>query len=259
NLDVDTPFFSPDGRWIAFHSAAENKFKKIAITGGASVTICDSTLPYGASWTPDGQILIGAGPAGILRVSENGGKPETIASVKADEFAHGPQLLPAGKAILFTLSNGTGADRWDKAQIMVQSLKSGERKTVWEGGSDARYVPSGHIVYAVGSNLMAVPFDVQRLTVTGGPVPVIEGMFRPPSAPTGAAFFAFSENGSMVYVPGVSSDATGGRILALVDRSGARKPLNVPPAPYFQPRISPNGKQLAVTSFDGKEAVVWVY
>src|SRR5262249_29525233 len=139
NQDVDRTIFSPDGRWIAFHSAAENKFKKIAITGGASVTICDSTLPYGASWTPDGQILIGAGPAGILRVSENGGKPETIASVKADEFAHGPQLLPAGKAILFTLSNGTGADRWDKAQIMVQSLKSGERKTVWEGGSDARY------------------------------------------------------------------------------------------------------------------------
>ena len=261
DLDVDTPFFSPDGRWVGFHSAAENKIKKIATAGGTSVTICDSPLPYGATWTSQGQILIGAGPAGILRVSENGGKPETIVSVKADEFAHGPQLLPGGKAILFTLANGTSSDRWDKAQIVVQSLKSGERKTVWEGGSDGRYVPTGHIVYASGSTLLSIPFDVQNLTSTGGPVPVIEGVLRAPNAAgtTGAAHFGFSENGSIVYIPGSNTDANSGRLLALVDRNGARKQIPVPPAPYFQPRVSPNGKQLVVSTYDGKDAIVWVY
>src|SRR5262245_51060060 len=261
DLDVDTPFFSPDGRWVGFHSAAENKIKKIATAGGTSVTICDSPLPYGATWTSEGQILIGAGPAGILSVSENGGKPETVVSVKADEFAHGPQLLPGGKAILFTLANGTSSDRWDKAQIVVQSLKSGERKTVWEGGSDGRYVPTGHIVYASGSTLLSIPFDVQNLTSTGGPVPVIEGVLRAPNAAgtTGAAHFGFSENGSIVYIPGSNTDANSGRLLALVDRNGARKQIPVPPAPYFQPRVSPNGKQLVVSTYDGKDAIVWVY
>jgi len=261
NLDVDTPFFSPDGRWLGFHSATENKIKKIAITGGASVTICDSPLPFGASWASDGYILLGAGPAGILRVSENGGKPETVVSVKEGEFAHGPQLLPGGNTILFTLATGTSADRWDKAQIVVQSLKSGERKAVWEGGSDGHYVPSGHVVYASGSTLLAIPFEIRNLTRTGGPVPVIEGVFRTPNAAvtTGAAHFGVSENGSMVYVPGSNSEGNSGRLLALVDRSGTRKPLPVPPAPYLQPRISPNGKQLVVSTDDGKDAVVWVY
>jgi len=261
NLDVDTPFFSPDGRWVGFHSAAENKIKKISTAGGTSVTICDSPLPFGATWASDGHIFLGAGPAGILRVSENAGKPETVVSVKDGEFAHGPQLLPGGNAILFTLANGTTADRWDKAQIVVQSLKTGERKTVWEGGSDARYVPTGHIVYASGSTLLAIPFDVQKLTTTGGPVPVIEGVLRAPNAAvtTGVAHFAFSENGSIVYIPGSNAEGVGGRILALVDRTGARKPIPVPPAPYFQPRISPNGKQFVVGTDDGKDAIVWVY
>jgi eukaryotic-like serine/threonine-protein kinase len=261
NLDVDTPFFSPDGHWIGFHSATENKIKKIAITGGASVTICDSQLPFGASWATDGHILLGAGPAGILRVSENGGKPETVVSVKDGEFAHGPQLLPGGNTILFTLANGTSADRWDKAQIVVQSMRSSERKAIWEGGSDGRYVPSGHVVYASGSTLLAIPFDIQNLTRTGGPVPVIEGVFRTPNAAvtTGAAHYGLSENGSMVYVPGSNSEGNNGRLLALVDPSGTRKPIAVPPAPYLQPRVSPNGKQLVVGTDDGKDAVVWVY
>ena len=258
NLDVDTPFFSPDGRWIGFHSAAENKIKKIAISGGASVTICDSQLPFGASWTSDDQILFGAGTAGILRVSANGGKPETIVSVNTNEFAHGPQLLPGGKAIMFTLANGAGADRWDKAQIVVQSLKSGERKIVFEGGSDGRYVPTGHIVYPSGSTLLAVPFDAEKLAATGGPVPIVEGVFRSVSVATAAAHFALSDSGSMAYVPGVNSQVAN-RGLALVDRSGARKSIPVPLAPYIYPRISPSGKQLAVGSDDGKEAAIWVY
>jgi serine/threonine-protein kinase len=258
-LDVDTPFFSPDGRWVAFHSNAEARFKKIAITGGASVTICEASLPFGASWTSDGHILIGEGPGGILRVNENGGKPDTIVSVKSDEQAHGPQLLPDGDSILFTLTKGnTGAERWDKAQIVVHSLKSGQRKVLLEGGSDARYLPTGNIVYALGATLLAVPFDLKHLKVTGGPVPIVEGVLRSGTA-TGAANFSFSNDGTLVYIPGGVPNAAGARSLVLVDRNGARKPLPVPPGSYFQPRFSPSGKQLAVSSDDGKEVFVSVY
>ena len=141
-LDVDSPFFSPDGQWVGFHSNTEGRLKKVAITGGASVTICDAQIPFGASWGEDGQILIGAGAGGILRVSSNGGKSETVATVEDGEQAQSPQLLPGGDAILFTLSKAAQStlDRWDRAQIVVQSLKSGERMVLMEGGSNARYV-----------------------------------------------------------------------------------------------------------------------
>jgi len=260
DLDVDTPFFSPDSRWIAFHSNIEGKFKKIAITGGVSVTICDAQIPFGASWTDDGYILIGAGPAGILRVSANGGKPETVVSVKADEQAHGPQLLPDGDSILFTLVKGsTGIERWDKGQTLIHSLKSGQRRVLMEeSGSDARYVPTGHIVYGLATTLLAVPFDLKNLKITGGPVPVVEGVRRSGTA-TGAANFGFSADGALAYIPGGVPNASGARTLAFVDRNGSRTPIPLPPANYFSPRISPNGKQLAVSTDDGKEAAVSVY
>src|SRR5207249_62791 len=112
---------------------------------------------------------------------------------------------------------------------------------LFEGGSDARYVPTGHIVYALGSTLLAVPFDVEKLQVTGGPVPIIEGARRLSAGTAAAAQFSFSNNGSMVYIPvGVSSAGTGERTIAFVDRAGVRRPLNIPPGRYNQVRISPN-------------------
>src|SRR5205823_14960051 len=92
------------------------------------------------------------------------------------------------------------SDRWDKARIVVQSLQSGERKTLIEGGSDARYLPTGHIVYALGGTLFAVPFNLRRLEVTGGPTPILEGVRRSSFNATGTAQLSFSENGSLAYV-----------------------------------------------------------
>src|SRR5207249_4414905 len=139
---------------------------------------------------------------GIMRVSANGGKPEVIVTAKANERAHGPQMLPDGKTVLFTLAVGiTGSERWDKAQIVAQSLKTGERKTLVEGGSDARYLPTGHLVYALGGVLFAIPFDAARLQVSGGPVPIIEGVRRAGGG-TGTAHFSVSPTGSLVYIPG---------------------------------------------------------
>jgi serine/threonine protein kinase len=255
---VTNPVFSPDGRSIAFLSGADNTLKKIAVTGGAAVTLCPADNPFGMSWGPDG-ILFGQGGKGILRVSAAGGKPEAIVSVKGGEFAYGPQMLPDGQTVLFTLSTNTSD--WDNgARIVVQSLKSGERKTVVEGGSDARYLPTGHIVYAVGGVLFAVPFDVRRLQVSGGPVPILEGVMRAGSGQTAVAQFSTGANGSLVFVSGPASPSAG-RVaqITLMDRKGTVEPLKLQPGAYDHPRVSPDGTRIAFATDDGKDAVVWVY
>jgi eukaryotic-like serine/threonine-protein kinase len=217
---LTNPVFSPDGRFIAFFSAADNTLKKIAVSGGAAVTLCPANNPYGMSWGPDGIVFGQAGTAGrgIMRVSPNGGKPELLVSVKGDELAVSPQMLPGGQAVLFALAKGGAADRWNKAQILVQSLKSGERKILVEGGSDARYVPTGHLVYALGGTLFALPFDATRLQVTSGPAPVLEGVARAAlgGGNAGTAQFSVSNTGSLTYGPGPAGAtvaSSGGRAL----------------------------------------------
>jgi len=103
-----------------------------------------------------------------------------VIPAKENEVLQTPQVLPGGDEVLFTVAGTTGDDRWDRAQIVVQSLKTGERKTLINGGSDARYVPTGHIVYALGGNLFAVAFDAPKLQVTSGPIPIVEGVLRSP-------------------------------------------------------------------------------
>jgi hypothetical protein len=191
-----------------------------------------------------------------MRVSEKGGKPEQLVSVKDDELAHGPQMLPGGQAVLFTLAKGIGvADRWDKAQLVVHSLKSGETKGSRRSGADARYVPTGHMVYAVGGTLFAVPFNLAGLEVTGGPVPAVEGVLRASLMTTGSVHFSFSNVGSAIYIPG----SAGQQDLALIDRKGVVESLRLPPSAYESPRISPDGTRVAIESDDGKDAIVWVY
>jgi eukaryotic-like serine/threonine-protein kinase len=167
--------------------------------------------------------------------------------------------LPGGQAVLFTLATGTATDRWDKAQIVVHSLNSGERKVLIEGGSDGRYLHTGHLVYALGGALLAVPFDLKRLEVRGGPVPVVEGVRRTGST-TGAAQFDVSNGGSLIYIPGPTSIATSPQLyMARVDRKGAVEPLKLPPGSYQTPRVSPDGRRLTFGTDDGKEAIVWIY
>lgn len=258
NQDVNTPFFSPDGKWLGFYSAPGRKLGKIAITGGATVTITsDLNNPFGVDWYSDDKILVGQGAKGIARLSANGGQPETIIPAKPGEILHGPQMLPGGNDVLFTVAGQNGDDRWDRALIVAQSLKTGERKTLVNGGSDARYVPTGHIVYALGANLFAVPFDARKLQVTGGPVPIVEGVMRSAPGNTAATFFSFSNTGSLVSIPGTA--VQGGNIVGLIDKAGMRKPLGLPPATYSVPRISPDGKQVALQVTDGSNVFIAIY
>ena len=191
-----SPFFSPDGEWVGFYSGGQ--LKKVAIRGGAAVTLCEALNPHGARWGADGTIVFGQRGAGILQVSADGGTPEVLIPLGegTEEIGHGPQVLRGEKAVLFTLGDGTN---WDDAQIVVHSLETDQRKVLIEGGRDARYVPTGHLVYVLDETLLAVPFDVDKLKVTGGPIPMVEGVMTTDMR-TGAAHFSVSDTGSLVYV-----------------------------------------------------------
>src|SRR5205085_12138325 len=157
-----------------------------------------------------------------------------------------PQILPGGKAVLFSATNAVGRDRWDKADVAVYSRDTGKRKVVFQGGSAARYEPTGHIVFAVANNLMALPSDIARLQAKGGPVPIAEGLI---ANPLGTGNFDFSSTGTFVYIPSDTSfTATAPRMLAFVDRKGKSEVIAIPPGAYDQPRLSWDGKALAVVT-----------
>jgi Tol biopolymer transport system component len=261
---IGNPIFSPDGRSVAVSTTnagepnANPSIRTLPVSGGAPTTIGPAEGVFGMSWGADG-IVFGQGRKGIMRVPASGGQPELLVSVKEGELAHGPQMLPGAQAVLFTLATATGLDRWDKAQIVAQSLTSGERKTLIDGGSDGRYVPTGHLVYAREGVVFAVPFDVRRLEVTGRPIPIIEGVRRSVGDLTGTAHFSFSNTGSLVYIPGAASTRAPQRDIVLVDRKGGVERLKLPSGPYESPRISPDGKRIAFGSDDTKDASIWIY
>ncbi|MDA2935056.1 serine/threonine-protein kinase [Acidobacteria bacterium AH-259-D05] len=247
-----SPFFSPDGQWVGFWSG---QLKKVSISGGAPVTLCEAVNPWGASWGADDSILFGQGSEGIFQVSAAGGTKELLISVDStkSEEGHGPQLLPGGRAVLFTLGSGGS---WDEAQILVQSLETGERKVLINGGTDGRYVPTGHLVYAREGTLLAVSFDLARLEVTGSAVPIAEGVTQAFSNFTGAAHFSFSGLGSLVYVPGITGEIV--RTLLWVDRGGQEEPLAADRL-YLNPRFSPDGTHVAVGVGGASADDVWIY
>jgi serine/threonine-protein kinase len=253
------PVFSPDGQSIAFYAPADQTIKRIAVTGGVAVTICHADIPYGITWE-EAAILIGQGRKGIMRVSPNGGTPEVLVRVKENEEAHGPQLLPDGQHILFTLASGIDFSRWDNAHVVVQSLASGERKALITG-TDARFATSGHLVYALGATLFAVPFDAGRLVVTGAPVPMIDGVLRSANRETGASHFSLSRNGSLIYLPGgLTGPEWGQQEIILTDRKGNVEPLKLPLAQYRGgTRASPDGTRIAFGIDDGHDAIVYTY
>src|SRR3989441_2608845 len=197
---VLSAFFSPSGQWIAFFT--DGKLKKVSLTGGAPVTLADVPSERGGSWSQEDTIVFATTNSPIMRVRSAGGKPEAISTFDnaAGETSHRwPQLLPDGKTILFT-TNVRGIVNYDNANIVVQSISTGERKIVQRDGYYGRYLPSGHLVYMYKGTLFGVPFDLKRLEMTAQPVPVLEGVRS--SSIAGGAQFSFSDTGSLVYSRG---------------------------------------------------------
>ena len=237
--------FSPDGQWISYFSRRDGQLKKIAVSGGASVTLSETENPLGAAaWGTD-DTIIWAQSGRVMRVSANGGTPEILISAGDGRTVH-PQMLPDGKSVLFTRI----PDPPSSGEVVVHSLETGEQKVLFTG-LYARYVSTGHIVYTINDVLFAVPFDLDTLEVMGGPVAMVEGVWAAPPQ------YAVSDSGSLVFVPGGA--ATSERTLGLVDRDGAVKRLNVPPKEYLNPRLSPAGQTLVVQSLEDSESVIWVY
>jgi serine/threonine-protein kinase len=237
--DAREPFFSPDGHWIGFHQ--KGQLKRVSVNGGAAVTLGDAQNPWGVSWDADGVIRYGQGSRGIWQVAATGGTPAQLIEIAEGELAHGPQLLPGGEWILFTLRPAT-VDSWDQAHIVAQSVNSGERITLIERGRDARYVPTGHLVYGLNGMLLGVPFDLHSRRVTGAAVPLVEGVMDA-DVRTGAMHFSVSKDGALVYV---ASASTVRSMLTWVYRDGRRVSLPGDPLPYSAPRVSPDGTRVAV-------------
>ena len=259
--ELNSPFFSPDGTSVGFYDRGGGTAQvmlSVSVLGGPVATICDLQGDLrGASWGTDGTIVFGtANPTtGLWRVAAVGGEPEVLTTPdpEQDELDHlWPDLLPDGESVVFTVLATTESE----STIEVLSLDTGERKVILRGGTFPRYVPTGHLVYHVAGNLWAVGFDLGQLETVGDPVPVQEGVR---SKAQGAANFGVSHDGVFIYVPGTGVVANQERRLVWVDREGREEPIPAPPALYETPRLSPDGRLVALEVREPANSDVIVY
>ena len=256
------PLFSPDGRFLSFIQgnaiiSSRRRFQKAALSGGAATTLADYDMFHGGDWSRDGWIYWTAQyPGGIVRIRDSGGAIEPVTTLdeqkaeRSHRFAH---LLPDEQAIIYTVASGD-IDSYDDARIELFDLRTKQKKTLLTGGTAAVYSPSGHIVYARAGKLFAAPFDLTRREVTGGSFEVLNGLMM--STNTGAANFALSRRGDLAYIAGAVEG--GRRTLVWVDRAGKEEPLPLPAASYLYPRLSPDGRSLAV-EIEGPNHDFYVY
>jgi Tol biopolymer transport system component len=247
------PVFSPDGESIAFF--ASGSLKRAAIKGGGVQLIATTTRAFDveAAWGERGAIAFAALLSGLWSVPEQGGSPRVLTRLLSGETQHlSPEFLPGGRAVLFAT---VGPSR---TGIAVESNGSRQDIMSGEGLSSPRLASSGHLIVAQPGGLVAAPFDTARLTLGGTPLRVVDDVAI---GANGVALYALSENGSLAYVPGVAQSRR--HRLVWVGRDGTEQALPVPPGRYNQPRVSPDGRRIAVDVAEGTAAVkpwqVWLY
>jgi hypothetical protein len=250
-------FFSPDGQWVGFSTGS--KISKISVEGGAVVPLGDVTALAGASWGEDGSIIVGdALGKGLLRVPAAGGPAETLAELANGELALAfPQILPGGKAVLFT---SNAAMDVDKMNIEVLTLADRRRKIVARGGTFGRYLAtgngSGHLIYTNKATLFAVPFDLDKLETRGTAMPILDEIAY--QAPFGTPELNFSRTGTLVYRRGGSSSSAMTTV-QWVDTTGKKEALRAKPGTYCCPGLSPDGRRLALGVVEGGNEDMWIY
>ena len=230
------PFFSPDGQWIGFFQ--EGKLRKMALAGGAVATIADLPQLQGASWGTDGKI-VGSSRGRLFQVSASGGTPEVLAA--PDSSSPGglqgyrfPELLPNGRAVVFTLIRGPG-----DPVLAVLSLDDHKVTELDQPGMSPHYVEGGTLVFTQNdSTVFAAPFDAERARFSGPPQPVFEGVRIGPAS---VAKMSVSRSGGIAYLEG---RAGRGRELILMDEGGRLEVLPLEPNSYVAPAFSPDGRQL---------------
>jgi serine/threonine-protein kinase len=254
---ANNPLFSSDGDWIAYWDVVSARLDKLPVSGGVPITIVDDvTTFFGGAWGPTDTIIYSPETAGGLwQIFSDGGTPRllTTPDVSAGELGHWyPQFLPGGRRVLFSVYRTPV----DSATIEVLDLETLERTRLVQGGHFGRYVPTGHLVFMYYETLYAVPFDLERLQVTGSRVPVLTDVaFDMGNADGG---FAISEDGTLAYIKASSWDRQSR--LVWVERDGTETPLTDEWSPYVDLSISPDGSRVAyvVRSQEG-DPDLWVY
>ena len=258
STNATSPFFSPDGQWVGFF--ADGRLKKASVNGGEPTTLCDAPINRSAAWGPDSTITLAPTLfGGLMRVSAAGGSPEilTAPDVSKNELSYRwPEILPSGKAILFVIASAQDIGSFSESKIAAIRLDTREKKILPVVGTNPRYSPSGHLLFERDGRVFAVPFDPQRLEITGQAVPVLDGVKTSPNS--GAADFAVSDNGSLVYLPENAYSRDG--LIVWVDRKKQVKELAAPARHYGSPHISPDGTRIAVAIPSGSSGSdIWVY
>jgi serine/threonine-protein kinase len=257
---ADSPFFSPDGRSLGFWAAGA--IRRVAIDGGPPVEVCPSAPLAGAAWPAPDEIVFAATTGGLMRVVPGAGRPGPLTRLSPGEVSHRlPHAVPGG-ALLFTVFE-SGFDK-RRGRVEILDRATGRRLPLAENAADARYVRTGHVVFARRGTLVAVPFDRATLRACGSEVGVVDGVMQSLNVPyvdveTGAAQFDVAEDGTLVYAPGgVVPDVM--RRLVRVDRSGRVEPLAAPAkAGYAVLQLSPDDRRIAVTAREGLTWSLWVY
>jgi serine/threonine-protein kinase len=239
---AEGPFFSPDNEWVGFH--ADGKLKKVSVRGGLPQKILDTVDFRGAAWGPDGTIAAATDQRGpLITVPANGGpsKPLTTLDTAKGEWGHRfPRFLPGGRTVIYEAHEG-GFNAED-AMVYAVSLDTGVRTFLMRASDDVHYVPSGHLIYVQAGHLLAVAFDAASLKVSGVPRPVGEGALMQRN--TGAVHLAVSDNGTMIYATGDPIGSTSEIYWVL--KGGATQAYGVHQALYRWPRLSPDGRRIAM-------------
>jgi serine/threonine-protein kinase len=260
---ADGPFFSPDGRWIGFH--ASGSLRRVALAGGPAVTLCESPLPFGASWSSDDRVVFSQRD-GIWLVPAGGGSPTRLTSLPAEasEVVHAhPRLLPGGEWLMYSVLPVFFG--WNRSRVVVQSIATGERRTIVEGAADAQYLPTGHLVYMRTGTLMGAVFDLATMKISSGEVGLTERVVQAVNTgaiplDTGSAQYAVSRSGTLAFVRGdILPDFVG--TPQWIDRNGSVTNIQIPaPArPFIFPRLSPDGKSLAIGTLNLNSQDLWRY
>ena len=260
---AQVPAVSADGQWVAFW--AGGAIRRVPLGGGPVMELASGLAdpPRGLAWDVRGRLFFGKGDGGCIWMIPAEGAPSAATTVGKAEVAHIlPWPLPDGRTLLYTVRKRQWS--WGDEEVVAQTLATGARKVLLKDAVDARYVPSGHLVFLRRGVLFAVPFDAERLEIRGTPIAVLDTVAQALTAGntdyiTGAGQFAIAAHGALAWVPGPVVPYPDARLVT-VDRRGQISPLPAPVRSYSpSTRVSPDGRRLAVVIRTLSDVGVWLY